>query len=503
MMANKKYILILLLTFQCVLLSAQKMQPAIRETVQTLKRPLHVPQPVKQFLKSSYMQGATFSLSVKDIKSGEVVYAYQPDLLVTPASVMKTVTTAAALEILGEEYTFPTTLAYDGTLNAGVLEGNLYIKGSGDPTLGSQHLENNPTDFLQSWMKALQVAGIKRITGAIIADEGCFDWQGLSWKWVNEDLGSYYGTGSYGITVFDNNYKLILETGESGTKPVIKKIEPKVNLVFHNKLECSSERPNEYYISGMPFSKERYLYGFVPCKQKAFMLRGDIPEPALFLAEYFTDYLIERGIKIEQAPSCKRMLVEAGKWKEDERTEVITTYSPPLKKIVRIVNEVSQNLYADILAKTLGNLYEPKAQETFSSFDKGTKMITHYWENKGLNSSSLWMYDGCGLAVTDKLTANFLTDLLVYMQSKANSADAFYLSLPLAGQEGSVKNFLKGTSLQGVARLKSGSMTGVKSYAGYIKRGNKEYAVSLFINNYSCDGWKINKEIEKLLVALF
>lgn len=520
-MLTKKYMLFLLLATTALYLPAQ---PA----VQTGKRPVATPRngtvlpekavpvtnptgaiplPVKRFLALPCMQGATFGLSVKDLRTGKEVYAYDAGRQVTPASVMKTVTTATALEMLGKEYTFPTVLEYDGKIVNGVLEGNLYIRGSGDPTLGSRHLKDTPPcDFLKPWLEALRKAGIKEIKGAVVADESCFDQQGLSWKWVNEDLGSYYGAGSYGITVFDNNYTIRLQTGDSGSVPLIKQVQPRLELTFHNRLRCVSGKPAEYYISGAPFGNERYLLGTVPCKRESYLLKGDIPDPALFLAEYVTGFLREQGIAVGKKPSCYRLLQEKGAWNPAERSALVTTFSPSLDTIVRITNEVSQNLYADILLKTIGNRYVPVLPvqpEPVSSFEKGTEAVKEYWERQGLDVSSLWMYDGSGLAVTDKLSAGFLTDLLVYMRTRSANGETFYASLPLAGQEGSVRNFLKGTRLQGNARLKSGSMSRVRSYAGYIESGGKEYAVALIVNQYGCEGKEITREIERLVVTLF
>lgn len=504
-MIVKKYLLIsLLLCFVSGLAAQRDTLPGELPATPTPKiedEPL-VPLPVKQLLRAPYMRGATLALGVREVETGRMVYACRPETEVTPASVMKTVTTAAALELLGEGYVFPTTLEYDGKIVNGVLEGNLYIRGSGDPTLGSRHVEGKPTDFLLPWFRAVQAAGIRAIRGAVIADEGCFDSEGTGWKWVNEDLGSYYGAGSYGINVFDNNYRLILRTGAAGSRPEVVKTEPKMNLTFHNHLECSAAREAEYYISGAPFSRERYIYGVVPPGKEAYVLKGDIPDPALYLADYFTAYLKKQGIGVRQPPSCRRIREREGTWKGSERTEIVTTSSPPLRRIVRIVNEVSQNLYADVLLKTLGNRFVPADSEARNSFEKGTDAVTACWKERGLDVSSLWMYDGSGLAVTDKLTAAFLTDLLVYMRREGASGDAFYESLPLAGREGSVRNFLKGTSLEGRARLKSGSMSRVKSYAGYVKCGEKKYAVVLVVNNYACEGREMTKAIEQLLTAL-
>jgi len=165
-------------------------------------------QVVEQLLKRPDMQGASFSISVKEVESGQTIYAYDSSRELIPASVMKLVTTATALEILGEDFCFPTSLEYDGNIKDGVLNGNLYIKGSGDPSLGSAYLSEDNThennEFIPVWIAAIQKAGIRRITGSVIADESIFDMEGTSAKWVNEDLGNYYAAGSYGLSVFDN-----------------------------------------------------------------------------------------------------------------------------------------------------------------------------------------------------------------------------------------------------------------------------------------------------------
>lgn len=471
-----------------------------------------VPQPVKQFLKEPYMRGATFSMMLKDMDADSIVYAFQPDMEVTPASVMKLVTTATALELLGNEYRFDTRLEYDGEITDSVLHGNLYIRGSGDPTLGSRYLDDGQRDFLPSWMDALKTAGIRKIKGSVISDEGCFDTEGISMKWVSEDLGSYYGAASYGITVFDNNYMLYLKTGKAGSCPELIRSEPEMkNLIFHNYLTSASVPSDSSYVVGAPFSTERYLYGIVPAQKESYVLKGDIPDPALFLAGYFTDYLRSNGVSVQGEPSCRRILSIERNWTDDKRTDIYVTNSPDLRRIVRIVNEVSQNLYADILLKTMGNSYmnpsslSPASPSPLilSSFGKGCAYVRDYWQSRNLDVSSLWMYDGSGLAVTSKVTARYMTDLLSYMKSQSTESDAFYLSIPLAGEDGSVRNFLKGTPLQGKARLKSGSMSRVKAYAGYIDHNGRHYAVALFANNYTCDGREITRALEKLLVNLF
>lgn len=462
------------------------------------------PAPVKWLLQAPYMRGASFSLVVKDVQEGRMVYSYDTDRLQSPASVLKTVATATALEILGEDYRYPTTLEYDGILENGTLEGNLYIKGSGDPSLGSSHFAPGQNKFLSTWIAALQKAGIKHITGSVISDESIFDTEGVSIKWLREDMGNYYAPGSYGISIFDNMYKLSLQTGAAGTRPVLKGTEPDIPFIrFKNYLKAAPVSSDSAYIIGAPLDDVRYLYGVLPANREAYVLKGDIPDPALYLARYLTDQLQQKGIRVDGSPSCYRIEVEENRWKKGERKEIVTTYSPTLREIASICNHVSHNLYADALVKTVGLQYKPRRNEMISSFGRGVQVVKEYWEKKGLDVFPLRMNDGSGLAPADKVSAGFMGELLVYMATESAVSDAFIASLPQAGIEGSVRNFLKGSKLQGKARLKSGGITGVRSYAGYITKDGKTYAVAVFSNNYSCPMSRMTGALEKLLLQLF
>lgn len=462
------------------------------------------PAPVKWLLQAPYMRGASFSLVVKDVQEGRTIYSYDTDRLQSPASVLKTVATATALEILGEDYRYPTTLEYDGILENGTLEGNLYIKGSGDPSLGSSHFAPGQNKFLSTWIAALQKAGIKHITGSVISDESIFDTEGVSIKWLREDMGNYYAPGSYGISIFDNMYKLSLQTGAAGTRPVLKGTEPDIPFIrFKNYLKAAPVSSDSAYIIGAPLDDVRYLYGVLPANREAYVLKGDIPDPALYLARYLTDQLQQKGIRVDGSPSCYRIEVEENRWKKGERKEIVTTYSPTLREIASICNHVSHNLYADALVKTVGLQYKPRRNEMISSFGRGVQVVKEYWEKKGLDVFPLRMNDGSGLAPADKVSAGFMGELLVYMATESAVSDAFIASLPQAGIEGSVRNFLKGSKLQGKAHLKSGGITGVRSYAGYITKDGKTYAVAVFSNNYSCPMSRMTRALEKLLLQLF
>lgn len=457
---------------------------------------------IERFLSASYMKGASASIMVKEIHSGSVLYSYEVQKEMIPASVMKLVTTASALEILGENYRFETAIMYDGHITNGTLHGNLYIRGSGDPTPGSSEMGTDRDKIIRQWIKAMKDKGIRAITGSVIADESIFDTEGISMKWLREDIGSYYGQGCYGLNFFDNHYSLYLNTGAPDDTPEIIRCEPEIpGLFFRNYLKTNGMSTDSMYIIGFPYANERYLYGTVPANRSEYKLKGDIPDPALFLAQYLTQRFNEEHITVAGTPTCHRLLSQEGFWKRPERILLTASYSPPLKNLVRITNHKSNNLYADALVKTIG--LANRSEETVSSFEKGTKILSHHWDTQGLNTTSLWMFDGSGLALTDKISAHFLCDLLSYMATQSAVSGTFIESIPRAGIDGTVSNFLRGTRLQGKARLKSGSMNRIRSYAGYITKDNKQYAVAILVNNFSCKQSKMKADIEQLLLALF
>ncbi|MDR1525068.1 MAG: D-alanyl-D-alanine carboxypeptidase/D-alanyl-D-alanine-endopeptidase [Tannerella sp.] len=456
-----------------------------------------------KFLSAPYMRSASVSVMIKDIRSDSVVFGYDAEREVIPASVMKIVTTATALEILGERFRYETAVMHDGNIRNHVLYGNIYLRGSGDPTTGSSDTETGRDKIIGEWVSAIKNKGIRKITGAVVADESIFDTEGISMKWLREDLGSYYGQGSYGLNIYDNRYSLFLRTGEPDGRTEIGRSEPDMSpfIVFRNYLTAKDTDTDSAYIVGLPYSTERYLYGTLPANRPAYKLQGDIPEPALFLAQCVTERLKQEGIEIAGEPTCYRKLSQDGKWEKRERKIITTSYSPPLKEIIRITNHVSHNLYADALLKTIGRRYKP--DEAASSFEKGTGALHAYWEGKGLETSSLWMFDGSGLSPADKITAAFLCELLSYMATKAAAPDTFMQSLPRAGMEGTVRNTLKGSMLHGKARLKSGSMSRVRCYAGYVTKNGRLYAVALLVNNFSCKQNRIKAGMEELLLSLF
>ena len=439
-----------------------------------------------KFLNNKNLARAAVSFKAIDLNTRKVIVSYNENMSLTPASNMKIVTTATALEVLGSRFCFETPLFYDGFIQESTLYGNLYVKGTGDPTLASEFTPNDKENFLKEWLYAVKRVGIRKVAGNIVVLDQLFGYEGVSPKWLWEDMGNYYAPGIYGISVFDNMYRVYLQSSSLNSETTVLYTEPFVNnLQLTNEIKASGDSSDDAFVFGLPFANEMRLYGTIPVYQSSFVVKGAIPDPGLFLAQYFCDYLRKNGITTEGEATTYRLYLATPAGEK----LINTIRSVDLTSIVKTINVKSNNHYTEHLYKVLTIL---------DSID-----IPEFWRRKGLDSDALIMYDGSGISPQNAVSAGFLIDLLIYMDKQSKNSDAFYQSLPVAGRDGTVAFFLKNTSLAGKARLKSGSISNVQSYSGYIENRGRRYAVSLIINNFNGKRNELRKEIEQLFTGLF
>lgn len=443
------------------------------------------------FNGDSSLVNASVSLCVADAESGEVIIDSNSGISLTPASVMKLITTAAALELLGPEYTFRTRIGYTGTLNKrwGRLKGNIVITGGGDPALGSKYFPDQYKNFVDTWVAEIKKLGIKRIKGRIIADDSYYDYQPVPGKWLWEDTGNYYGAGVYGISVFDNTYEIHFKTYFENSSPVIKEIIP---------VECSSELTNlltssgtsdEGYVFAAPYSAEGWMAGKIPVNLDDFVLKASVSDPPLLLARIVNDKLKAAGIRTSGSPSALRT---EKKYNAEKVIPITEINSPHLAEIIEVLNHESVNLFAEHLIKELGKKFKNEGTTV-----AGAKVITEFLKNSGIDTNGMFIEDGSGLSPLDAINTRELVRLLVYMQTKGKYFPQYYASLPDAGKEGTLKNSFKDQLFDSRLRAKSGSMTRVRSYAGYFTtKSGKKMVFSIIINNFSGPSKKIVSEIE-------
>jgi len=450
------------------------------------------------FEKKAYKH-ASVGICVLDMTSLRMITNLNAQQCMEPASVVKLITTSAALEILGSDHRFETRIEYTGFIVNGILDGDLWIRGGGDPSLGSQHVDGNPEAFMEEWVQAVKSAGIRMVNGRILADATLFDDEPVSPYWLWEDIGNYYAAGIFGIAVFDNSYQLTLRSAGSGSQPEIVSIKPALpELKFENHLIAAKSNKDSAYIYGAPYQWERSLFGTIPENRQSFVIKGDLPDPPYYLAGYFRTALEEAGVKVNgKAVSLKPLAKEALDVTDTSKI-LHKTYSVPLSQMIRFIHVKSDNLYTEYLLRHLSLTASNKP----ASARAGIQVVKNFWKQKGLDVSALFLSDACGLSPNDRVSPELLAQILRYMSVKSKNASVFESSFPLAGKEGSVSGFLRGTILEGKLRLKSGSAQSVTSYAGYYEQNSKSYVVVLLVNDADANRLQIRKDMEDFLLSL-
>ena len=428
------------------------------------------------------------SVLVKNLTTGEVIESYRPEHVVPPASVMKLLTTGAALETLGPDFRFPTTLEYSGTIENGVLKGNLYVHGSCDPSLGWQ----GKTAFFNQWIKAVKSAGIQRIEGGIVADMTMLDGEAQNPAWLCEDAGNYYAPGIFALNYYGNTMNIVLKSGETGSIATVVKTEPQVeDVYFINHIRCDKISYDGAFVSGLPYSRERYLTGVVPSNLGTFGVKGDLPNPGLLLARHFTSRLREAGIDVKRDATYEADYNPLS----PARTEFYTHYSEPLSELIKETNVNSNNLYAEAIFRYLGTRYSLPG-----SIHNSQDLLRDYWRRRGVEMQSAIVKDGCGLAPQDAVSAKAFVQLLTIMARSSNK-DAWMASLPTSGLTGTLKTLCPNTALEGRIHAKSGTIAGTKNFAGYIDMPNGEtWVFAILINSAPGKAKKIQTVIQEYLL---
>lgn len=442
------------------------------------------------FVNCRLLRNANISLMIRDLDSGKTLYDYRAQNPVITASTMKTVTTSTALELLGGDYQFKTTIEYDGVLSKrGTLHGNIYIHGCGDPTLGSSKLGD--TLFMNHWIQEIKKFGIKRIKGDIIADNSTYDDMGINQHWQWEDLGNYYGAGAYGIAYKDNTYTLQLKSEKIGTTPEIIKVSPAIkDLSFINQLKTTNAKSDDVYIFGAPQDNQRVLRGEVPANKTNITVDGDIPKPGQLLADNFKSELIKSNIPVHgEAREIFSKMTE-------QRVNIFTHLSPRLREIVKAINVPSNNHYAEQLFRHLSYI-----KDTLGSSSASAAIIKQYWEERSFPVEQIHMVDGSGLSPVNAVSANFFVELLTYMSKSKNCVD-FKNSLPVAGISGTAKLLLDKTRLEGKVIAKSGTITRVRCYVGYLNDGAKNWTFAILVNNQNGSAKEVTDKIEEFLLDI-
>jgi D-alanyl-D-alanine carboxypeptidase/D-alanyl-D-alanine-endopeptidase (penicillin-binding protein 4) len=445
---------------------------------------------------ASQLFGGSWSFYLADVDSGKPLIKIDIDHGLEPASCMKVVTTGTALSILGPGFRFTTLLQYDGTIEGRTLNGNIYIHGGGDPTLGSATFGSSVDGVVNGWAMAIKKLGIDSIAGCIIGDAESFDRDPIPGGWTWTDMQSDYGTGPCGLNIRENLFDLLITPSGNGTVIKTSPFIPGMKLynqVIHNPAIGKSYA----YVMGAPFQFERTATGEVSSYLEE---HGAIPDPALFCAQTLKSSLKEYGVATRDSATTLR-LMKLNYIKSDAKggRKVITSnYSPSLSELVYHTNQVSQNFYAESILRAMA-----WKENGYGSTTAGVSIVYNFWRNHNLDLRGICMVDGCGLSRLNSITTHQLVEMLRVYAKDSAVFPTFYRSLPVAGECGTIRKLADGTCADGNLHAKSGTMSRVKSYAGYVKtRSGKMLCFAMIGNNTLWTEVELRDKFEKLFVLM-
>ena len=432
---------------------------------------------------------------IKSLKSDETLYALNARKLMMPASNMKIVTLAAAAEKLGWEYTYETTVRIAGRIDNGILEGDLVVVGSGDPSLMAA--DGSADRLFSRWAGQLDAAGVRSIAGRIVGDDNAFDDETLGFGWSWDDLPDDYAAGVGALQLNEDAVRITVVPGAAaGDAAGIGAAPASSGLSVDNDVTTSAAGvPPSIVVRRLPGSPRLVLRGTIPLGAAPIVESVAVDNPTLFFVSAFRSALIANGIDV-RGPAVDIDDIRDAPARSDTRT-IISYRSPPLSVLADRLMKASQNQYAETLLKTIGL---SAGAATAANGRAAVQSILQPW---GVAPNDLIQRDGSGLSRYDYVTPEALVTILAHIDRDRRLSAPFAASLPIAGRDGTLSNRMKGTAAENNARAKTGSMSNVRALSGFVTTADGERIVySIIANNFDAPAETINRTADAIVVRL-
>jgi len=450
---------------------------------------------------------------------GDTVAVLDPDVRLVPASNMKLLTTGLALHILGEDYRFETGMGYTGTISEGILKGDLYIIGGGDPTTGSRSPCSEPVSkTFEAWMRLLTEAGIRRIEGRVLGDSRLFSEttsQNLGWSF--DDIGTYYGAGPQGLNFFENAQNLYVTPGPFAGAPIAVRPQypetPWMRYAVHATTGPARSANTLYYVNTVlgPYGE---VAGSFPLDRRAYTLECSNLYGAYTCAYAFYSFLQSRGIEAQggygdvtpQGELRTELQFAGTRPAAAPSSEIVplgSTRSATLSEIVRETNGDSNNFYAETLMRMIALRAGAGTDQ-----DACQRAVESELNALGLRTDgTCQQVDGSGLSRKNYVSPSFFVQFLRKMATLP-VWDPFFASLPVPGVKGTLEMRFSRAPQEFKDRIhmKSGSMNGVRCFSGYIlaSDGDPDHTIvfSLLTNNCTATSARATAAIDGIIEAL-
>src|SRR5579864_4089684 len=467
-----------------------------------------------------------WGIEVVSLENGKTIYARNADKLFTPASNTKLFTTAAALALIGPNYSSRTTIETTGVLDKyGRLTGDLVLVGRGDPNLSGRELpykirtarNDHPIQVLEQLADALVQKGVKYVDGNIIADDSYFAFERYGEGWSQDDLVLADGAPVSALTINDNVVFVNILPGDRAGDRAFVTVTPFADYyrIDNRIITTPAGTGRKIFINREPGSTSLTLWGNVPLDDAGANEALAIEDPAEFAAALFHQLLENRGIVVygkqrtrhTELASLSTLTVTASAPARggDESSRavpnpslVLASYqSKPLIEDVRVINKVSQNLHAEILLRLLG-----REKGAAGTVEGGLEVLRGFLNQASVSSDQYLFYDGSGLSRQNLVAPHAVVQLLRYAAGQAWGA-SFRETLPVAGIDGSLADRFPNLDPRTHVYAKTGSLGGVKALSGYATTARgQQLAFSILSNNFNLPSKRVLDTIDGVVEAI-
>ena len=457
-----------------------------------------------KLIQTAPVDKGEWGLLIVDAVTGETLYEKNADKYFVPASNMKLLTTAFALDTLTPDYRFRTTIETNGTLSKdGKLMGNLILVGRGDPNLSNrkfpfdtkEEFDGPPERALAELADLVVAGGVKEISGDVVGDDSYFPRERYPDGWEIDDMVWEYGAAISAIVVDDNTVILTLTPGDKPGDMVQAVLEPpEQEFVVQNAVSTvgAKEKPDLRLIRE-PGSNTVVVSGVLPARSSPRKLVLAIQEPAEHAAALLARLLTDRGVKIDGKTRAQHDPDPA----EATRTVLAEHFSVRLGDAVKLVNKISQNLHAEVLLRTAA-----RQSGIWTDPDDLPKIPKAFYARAGIREDDVVQTDGSGLSRHDLVTPRAFVALLQYAETQKWFPE-YYASLPIGGQDGTLNERMKDAAIAGRVHAKTGSVSHVRTLSGFAETaGGRRLIFSFLSNNEEAKNHELPDALDGLCQAM-
>ncbi len=431
-------------------------------------------------------KGTSVGISIFSVSRNKSLYNSNSNKQFVVASNMKLFTTATALVYLGADFEYKTEVLYRGVISSdGKLDGDIIIKGSGDPNISGRFFDGKVTTIPAYWADLIKKHGIQVITGDVIADDSVFDREFVHENWPKDQLSEWYCAPVSGLSFNDNCIDIIMKPNSNPGSLALVEIEPDTSYIkINNKCKTATLKSKHFYsLYRKPFTNQINIKGNFWSKAQPGNEWITIHNPPLYMATVFKEILERKNVRVMGEA---RVLDETDFNKRQSNKLAITTSS--LRQSITVANKRSQGFYAEQILKTIGATIKNDG-----SFSGGLEVIKDFLTKLEVSADRYQLDDGSGLSKKNRLTPDTITTLLTYMYNHKNGG-IFLKSLPISGTDGTLKKRLKEEPYKSRVRAKTGYVCGARTLSGYVKTLDEEIiSFSILVNKIKGGTWQAKR----------